>query len=141
MLKKPFQCELCDKSYSSYRELKYHLHVHTGERPYKCVNCSKTFTQSYGLNNHVRRHCKHKTNTISNAWNVVLLWFPNKIIVQLQLMLERLRTQIINGLFKYGLFNYQFHNKRTIEDKDDLPYTHTHLPSYLGVPMSLHIHI
>ena len=55
---KPFNCEICNKSFSAAHHVKRHVKfVHKGERPFKCQLCLLTFTQRSGLNNHIlKRH-------------------------------------------------------------------------------------
>ncbi|GLH09696.1 Protein suppressor of hairy wing [Gryllus bimaculatus] len=55
---KPFQCNLCDKSFSLSSRLKDHLHCHTLEKPYQCHLCDKAYCSSDALRAH--RNHKHK---------------------------------------------------------------------------------
>ena len=44
--KNNFQCHLCEKSYSSKRNLQLHIKsIHEGVKSYKCSYCPKSFTQ------------------------------------------------------------------------------------------------
>ncbi|CAI9612091.1 unnamed protein product, partial [Staurois parvus] len=54
-IKKPFQCQRCEKSFNCSSHLIAHQHVHTRERPYVC-ECGKSFTQSSNLFRHQRAH-------------------------------------------------------------------------------------
>ncbi|KAM5126063.1 uncharacterized protein ACMZJ9_021776 [Mantella aurantiaca] len=54
-VKKPFQCQRCEKSFNCSSHLIAHQYVHTRERPYVC-ECGKSFTQSSNLFRHQRAH-------------------------------------------------------------------------------------
>ena len=44
--KKPFQCSLCQKNFSTNPHLNYHVAtVHEGKKPFTCDICSKGFTE------------------------------------------------------------------------------------------------
>ncbi|KAG1176897.1 hypothetical protein G6F48_007138 [Rhizopus delemar] len=51
---RPFQCEVCNHHFRRQHDLRRHQKLHTGERPYVCTNCSRTFARLDALN----RHCK-----------------------------------------------------------------------------------
>lgn len=53
---KPYQCDICLKSFSINQSLMKHYKIHTDERPYSCTYCTKAFRTSYHLSNHVKRH-------------------------------------------------------------------------------------
>nr|XP_012295664.1 tissue-resident T-cell transcription regulator protein ZNF683 isoform X3 [Aotus nancymaae] len=53
---RPFQCALCQKSFTQLAHLQKHHLVHTGERPHKCPVCCKRFSSSSNLKTHLRLH-------------------------------------------------------------------------------------
>ena len=53
---RPYQCKFCKRTFTQASTLRSHERLHTGERPYKCKNCGKTFTQSAGLRSHLKTH-------------------------------------------------------------------------------------
>lgn len=55
-VKKPFQCNQCEKSFSRHSNLKIHIRMHNGEKPYQCKVCKKGFRHSSTLINHARTH-------------------------------------------------------------------------------------
>ena len=50
--KKPFMCQICNKSFNEKGNLKTHLRFHSELRPFQCPNCSK----SYKTNGHLKDH-------------------------------------------------------------------------------------
>ncbi|CAM1326916.1 Uncharacterised protein at_DN2334 [Pycnogonum litorale] len=57
---KPYRCEACNKSYPIAQTLREHMKLHTGERPFVCEMCGKTFAQLGNLKNHVFTHTGKK---------------------------------------------------------------------------------
>lgn len=53
---KPFTCEICNKGFSRNENLKTHVNTHIGYKPYKCDICSKDFSQKGHLAGHIRTH-------------------------------------------------------------------------------------
>ena len=53
---RPYQCRFCKRTFTQASTLRSHERLHTGERPYKCKNCGKAFTQSAGLRSHMKTH-------------------------------------------------------------------------------------
>ncbi|XP_053697535.1 zinc finger protein 664-like [Sabethes cyaneus] len=49
-------CDVCGKGFNVPTKLKRHSYVHTGERPYECTICSKGFGSVSNLNTHMIIH-------------------------------------------------------------------------------------
>ena len=58
--KKIHQCPHCPYSTKIIRNLKFHIHTHTGEKPYSCKECGRCFTTSSNCNKHMRT--QHSAN-------------------------------------------------------------------------------
>ncbi|KFM83387.1 Zinc finger protein 112-like protein, partial [Stegodyphus mimosarum] len=43
---KPYQCEVCKKTFNLKSVLNKHVLVHSGNKPYICEVCKKSFSQS-----------------------------------------------------------------------------------------------
>lgn len=57
---RPFQCNMCDKSFRDRSELNRHSRRHTGDLPYKCATCCKGFLRRERYITHVRIHTGEK---------------------------------------------------------------------------------
>ena len=45
---KPYECDICGKTFSQNHQLQNHIRTHTGDKPYKCDICGKGFSQNGG---------------------------------------------------------------------------------------------
>ncbi|XP_055634670.1 zinc finger protein 57-like isoform X2 [Toxorhynchites rutilus septentrionalis] len=54
--KKPFKCEMCEKTFFSKYRLKEHVRGHTDDPPYPCPHCPKGFWFPSGLKQHILTH-------------------------------------------------------------------------------------
>ncbi|KAG8001447.1 Hypermethylated in cancer 2 protein, partial [Nibea albiflora] len=52
----PFQCSLCDRSFSQRGSLNRHVRSHLGVRPFPCPRCPMTFSRQYRVSEHMRVH-------------------------------------------------------------------------------------
>jgi hypothetical protein len=53
---KPYECDICKRTFRKNSDLTSHKRVHTGEKPYSCDVCQKSYTTSSGLSNHKKRN-------------------------------------------------------------------------------------
>ena len=61
---KPYQCNLCKKSFALPKTLRVHFRQHSGERPYLCSHCGMTFVQNSTLRNHLKTNHQNKKNKL-----------------------------------------------------------------------------
>lgn len=55
-LHQPFQCSLCERSFSQRGSLNRHVRSHLGVRPFPCPCCPMTFSRQYRVTEHMRVH-------------------------------------------------------------------------------------
>ncbi|NWJ12036.1 ZFP1 protein, partial [Crypturellus undulatus] len=53
---RPYQCSVCQKSFSLKQNLLTHQRIHSGEKPFCCAQCGKRFREQRFLLNHQRTH-------------------------------------------------------------------------------------
>ena len=72
-IKTKYDCLVCNQSFKWRSHWKSHLRVHNGERPFQCEICGKTFTRSDGLQCHKKVHLKiTKTCSSTNQLHFAL---------------------------------------------------------------------
>ncbi|KRZ15048.1 Zinc finger protein with KRAB and SCAN domains 5 [Trichinella zimbabwensis] len=53
---KPYNCNVCGKSFSQQANLTDHQNIHYGNRPFQCKQCKKTYNNRGAYYNHMRIH-------------------------------------------------------------------------------------
>jgi len=53
---KPWQCSVCDKTFTQHSNLRIHMRVHTHEKPFVCSHCNLQFSYAASLKSHMRVH-------------------------------------------------------------------------------------
>lgn len=57
-----FQCDYCQKMFSSKASLRRHMYIHLNLQPHRCKKCSKKFRYKMHLDNHINKHHKELHN-------------------------------------------------------------------------------
>ncbi|GIY17014.1 hypothetical protein CDAR_189641 [Caerostris darwini] len=52
-VERPYNCKLCDKSYTRISSLNKHVLTHTVDKPYQCTECGRCFADRTNLSRHV----------------------------------------------------------------------------------------
>lgn len=64
---KSFRCEVCQKMFTSRRQLLVHERIHSGKKPYKCKHCGQAFTQAGSRKIHERIHTNERPFICENC--------------------------------------------------------------------------
>ncbi|XP_037773013.1 zinc finger protein 177-like [Penaeus monodon] len=59
-VEKPYNFEICNKTFPSKSDLEKHVDIHTERKPYNCEICKNTFLWKSYLVRHMRTHTKEK---------------------------------------------------------------------------------
>ena len=92
--KKKFNCTFCNKIFTTFDNLKYHINnnVCTKDKTYKCNNCNKIFSLRKNLNYHINNNVCKKNN-----YNNPNIFTNNKIDI-LNISTEDTSPKIINNI-------------------------------------------
>lgn len=60
---KPYNCSICQKSFSDPSARRRHVASHSGKKPFTCSFCSLSFTRLDNLKTHVKSHNKERAAT------------------------------------------------------------------------------
>lgn len=60
---KPYNCSICQKSFSDPSARRRHVTSHSGKKPFTCSFCSLSFTRLDNLKTHVKSHSKERAAT------------------------------------------------------------------------------
>ncbi|XP_072456589.1 zinc finger protein 397-like [Notamacropus eugenii] len=62
-VRKPYECNECEKTFKQNSDLRKHQRIHMGVKPHKCTQCGKAFSQGSVLRKHQRIHTGEKPYT------------------------------------------------------------------------------
>jgi len=62
------KCDICQKEFLKFYQLKSHLKTHTSEKPYKCEYCTRAFCRKHDLRRHIRIHTGDTPYICSNCF-------------------------------------------------------------------------
>lgn len=68
--RKPFTCEVCNRSFVSKLILTEHQFIHSGEKPYTCSVCREKFRHMSLLSLHKRSHEENYEKTMNFVMNL-----------------------------------------------------------------------
>jgi len=63
---KPHRCSVCDVAFAGKSNMVAHMRTHTGEKPFKCPHCDKSFSWNTSLKCHIRTHTGEKPYTCTH---------------------------------------------------------------------------
>ena len=59
-IERPYECEICLKTFMKNHHLKEHRFIHTGLKPHHCSVCGAVFRTASGLKRHQKIHYQHQ---------------------------------------------------------------------------------
>ncbi|KAM9094611.1 zinc finger and SCAN domain-containing protein 9-like isoform 1-T2 [Sarcophilus harrisii] len=66
-VKKPYECNECEKTFKQNSELRKHQGIHIGVKPHKCTQCGKAFSRRSYLRKHQKIHTGVKPYSCSEC--------------------------------------------------------------------------
>lgn len=64
-LKKPWECDLCDKTFITLFHYQYHMKTHSNSEWFACTQCDKKYMREISLKKHLKKHNSKYTHTHS----------------------------------------------------------------------------
>ncbi|KAK1342286.1 hypothetical protein QTO34_015042 [Cnephaeus nilssonii] len=58
--KRPYRCEICNKSFKRLDQVGAHKVIHSEDKPYKCKRCGKGFAHRNVYKNHKKTHSEER---------------------------------------------------------------------------------
>jgi stress-induced morphogen len=106
---RPFQCDLCPKSYSSKQRIKVHLDATHTEQSFKCNKCDFTTKRKPNLNIHKRR--RHSSAKPFSC-QICEKKFKTKRYVKQHQIVHKTKTKGFSGPWFFISQFYQFSNEK-----------------------------